>query len=65
MQIIKNPAYFLKIQEKRITHPDPKIREDAFQKLVSFACDPDNYFSYPVKLVCKARRIVSTYYYNK
>ena len=62
MKPIKNPAYFLKIQEKRITSPAAHVRADALQKLIEFACDQECYTLYPVNLVNKGRRLVAQHY---
>ena len=65
MRVIKNPAYFLKIQEKRITSPVASVRKDALQKLIEFSCGTEQinpYDLYPVNLVNKGRVLVAQHY---
>jgi hypothetical protein len=66
MQIIKNPAYWLKIQEKRITSPRASVRKDALQKLMVFSygstAEIDPYDFYSVKLVNTGRKLVAKHY---
>lgn len=62
MRVVKNPAYFLKIQEKRITSPNDSVGADALQKLIEFSCSYECYNLYPANLVNKGRRLVAQHY---